>query len=135
MSALLQVQDKLQEVIAEIGRLEFILSKNPESGSLRANIHSLQKLQRTYEEQWLDETDQLGMDVCSYRVFTSQSPTIHGLARALDAFQHMFSVVFEAIQGGPRIRGRVSAESRAGNGLPVRLHVSRIGRCGLHASE
>jgi hypothetical protein len=111
MSSLLQVQDKLQEVIAEISQLEFVLSANPTSGALRANIHSLQKLQKTYEEEWLDETDKLGMDVCSYRVFTGPSPTIHGLARALDAFQHMFSVIFDAIQGGPKIRGRVSVDS------------------------
>ena len=94
MSALLDLQEKLQEVIAEVGRLEATLARHPDSGSLRANMRSLQKLQRGHEEHWLQETDRAGIDVCSYRLFSVGVPTIYAVTKVLGEFQHMFSVIF-----------------------------------------
>lgn len=51
MSTLLQIQKKLQQSLAELAHLESTLVVHPESPSLRANMKSLQKLQKGYETQ------------------------------------------------------------------------------------
>jgi hypothetical protein len=111
MTHLVQVQEKLQETIANIRKMESALVEHPESPSLRANIRSLQKLQRNYEIEWLDAADERGMDVCSYRLFSEVgNPNVAAFALALGDFQNMFSVIYDALRGGPKTRNRVSAD-------------------------
>lgn len=110
MSTLTQIQDKLQQCIAELSQLEGTLALHPDSPALCANIRSLQKLQRNYEAEWLNETDKRGLDVCSYRLFTVGAPTIYAMSTALATFQNMFSVVYDAIRGGPKERATVSRD-------------------------
>ena len=62
MTRLLQIQEQLQKTIATIGRLEANLVEHPSSPSLQANIGSLQKIQKTFEAEWLEAANQRGFD-------------------------------------------------------------------------
>ncbi len=104
MTRLLQIQERLQETIATIRRLEATLSEHPGSPSLHANIGSLQKIQKTFEAEWLEATNQRGFDVCSYRLLVEESPKILTISKSLADFQKMFSVIYNAIKKGPKER-------------------------------
>lgn len=105
MTRLLQIQERLQETIATISRMESTLAKYPESPpSLHANIRSLQKVQKEFESEWLNAANQRGFDVCSYRLLVEESPKILSISKALTDFQELFSVMYTAIKQGPRKR-------------------------------
>lgn len=107
---LLQIQEKLQSTIVAVRQLEASLIEHPDSPSLRANIKSLQKLQRNYEAEFLVAADERGEDVCSYRLFGLGNPTIAAMSKALGGFQSMFSVVYDAIKHGPKNRAKMSMD-------------------------
>src|SRR5258708_28565376 len=107
---LLQIQEKLQSTIASIRQLEASMIDHPDSPSLRANIKSLQKLQRNYEAEFLDAASERGEHVCSYRLFGLGNPTIAAMSKALGDFQSMFSIVYDAIKNGPKDRAKMSTD-------------------------
>lgn len=112
MSRLLEIQDNLQDTAATIARLERALSEDPQSRSLVAMIGSLEKRQQKLEADFLLEADSLGIDVCSYRLFSEEGrPTIAAVSKALGDFQTLVSVVYDAIRSArPKERARVSTE-------------------------
>lgn len=114
MSLLIELQERLQEVGASLGKLESKLARSPDP-SLLANIRSFQKYRRSLEREFSAEASERGEDVCAYRLFAERfRPTAGALARALGGFQTAFSVTYDALKGGPKTTLSVSREiSRA----------------------
>jgi len=112
MSRLLEIQELLQETGAAIARIEPSLTQAPNRPSLLLTLQSLRKRQEELEADFLDAADQLGEDVCSYRLLPPESarPAISAFATALVDFQHLFSVMYDAIKNGPKERATFGAE-------------------------
>ena len=109
MSELAEIQTKIQDTNAAIARLERMMVDGPNLPSLLANMRSLQKRYKKLESDFVTAADELGIDVCSYRLFPDEtSPTLTGVVSALGDFQSMFSVVYDAQRNGPKKRIRLS---------------------------
>ncbi len=109
MPDILDLQEKLQDTTAAIAQLEHAVIENPDTPSLAANLRSLHKRREVLEALFLEMANQLEQDVCRYRLFVAGTrPTISGLAQAWNTFQGAFSVIYDAIKNGPKLRGRVS---------------------------
>src|SRR5882762_2412065 len=101
MSKLFQIQERLQETSAAMGRLEASFVQSPSSPSLHANLRSLRKMQRSLEAEFLAAADERGWDVCSYRIAPqNQLATALALSKVLETFQTVFSLIYEAIKTG-----------------------------------
>lgn len=108
MPDILELQEKLQDTTAAIAQLERVIIENPDTPSLAANLRSLHKRREALESDFLELTNHLEQDVCRYRLFVSRArPTIAGLAQAWTNFQNAFSVIYDAIKNGPKVRGRI----------------------------
>src|SRR5579864_1896877 len=111
MSLLLDLQDQIQNTEEAIARLEraATVEKSP---SILSMSRSLEKRRTSLEHEFLEAAKDLGVEVCSYRLFDSNGqPKIAGVSRSLGGFQQMFSVTFDAIQSGKqKERTRISAE-------------------------
>jgi hypothetical protein len=108
MPDILELQEKLQDTTAAIAQLEHAVIENPDTPSLAVNLRSLHKRREALESDFLELTNQLEQDVCRYRLFVSGTrPTISGLAQAWTNFQNAFSVIYDAIKNGPKVRGRI----------------------------
>ncbi|HME33515.1 MAG TPA: hypothetical protein VKG65_12230 [Terriglobales bacterium] len=108
MPDILELQEKLQDTTAAIAQLEHVMIENPETPSLGANLRSLHKRREELEAVFLELTNQLEQDVCRYRLFVvGTRPTITGLAQAWTNFQNAFSVIYDALKNGPKVRGRI----------------------------
>ena len=56
-----QIQDRLEENGAAIGRIEAYIAEHPvELGSLRPMLEVLEKMKKNIEADWLDVADQRG---------------------------------------------------------------------------
>ena len=112
MTALIDIQEKLQDTQAFIARLEQRLIEYPHSDVLIDNLRSVQKRQRNLERDFAEEANKTGVEVCSYRLFTEEGmPSITALAKALDSFQTLISSVYDALKNGPKHRRRLSQET------------------------
>lgn len=112
MSRLLEIQELLQDTGAAIARIEPSLAESPNRPSLLFTLQSLRKRQGQLEAEFLDAANQIGEDVCSYRLLPDETIrlTISALAKALGDFQHLFSVTYDAIKNGPKERASIGAE-------------------------
>lgn len=117
MKRLEQFQEELRENAALIAELERALAENPPwSDSIRVNLVSLRRLQANLESDFARAANSLGKDVCRYRLFSADDdqdePIISGLASALNDFQNLFSLVFEALKRGQAKRtGHLAPET------------------------
>jgi hypothetical protein len=109
---ILDLQTKLQDTNTAMAELERAVVRDPTSLSLAANLRSLQKRHLMLEENFVSLANELELDVCKYRLFPeSGRPTIAALSHVWSDFQNLFSVVYDALKSGPKIRARVSAET------------------------
>lgn len=110
MDRLLHLQDKIRSTTAAIGKLESELPAHPQSIGLQSNILSLRKLHLNLQEQFQDAANELGVDVCRYRVL-NEVPTAKALARAILGFQDAFALAYDALRHGPKARRNLSSEA------------------------
>jgi len=112
LSRLAEIQEKLLETNQAIAKLEEAIARDPKSFSLFAMMNSLNKRYLDLEVSFENEVDNLGIDVCSYRVFgENNQPSIKGLSAVLTDFQSLVTTVYDAVKSAiPKIRSRVSNE-------------------------
>jgi len=110
-SELAEIQTKIQDTNVAIARLERMMVDSPDLPSLLANMRSLQKRYKKLQGDFLAAADELGVDVCSYRLFPDETtPTLTGIVSALGGFQSLFSIVYDARRNGPKKIARLSPE-------------------------
>ena len=110
MTRLLELQEQLQETRATLARVERAVAEQPDKPSLRSLAKSLMAQQRNLEADFAVEADRLGMDVCSYRVFSDGGYLpLHPLAQGLIDFQSLVTVVYDAHKTSvPKERAKVA---------------------------
>lgn len=106
MSRLLELQEKLRDTSAAIAELERAAIKEPYSPSLGLMAKSLEKRRLVLDSEFSTEADNLGIDVCTYRMLGDRDhQTLRALVQALGGFQTVVSVVYDAVKTKvPKIR-------------------------------
>ena len=118
MNGILDLENKLRTTGSAIGKLEGAFAKNPSRG-IQSNILSLRKLERNLQVEFAQAADEIGSDVCRYRMLDDR-PSLRSFVEALGAFQDAFSQAFESIRkGSPRDRRNLGAESISLSSLQV----------------
>jgi hypothetical protein len=110
MNRLLDVQERIQQTTAALGRLEPEFAKNPNSAALNANIRSLRKLYTNLTDDFESVSISLGLTICEYRLLEAR-PSVRSLSNSLATFQDALSVTFEALKKGPQERKAFSSET------------------------
>jgi hypothetical protein len=112
MSKLSELQRSILETNEVMAEVERAIARDRDSLSLRATMDSLEKRYHELELEFVNEADNIGFEICSYRVFTEdETPTIKGLATVLGDFQSLISIVYDAVKSGcQRLRVRISPE-------------------------
>ena len=115
MTRLLELQEQLQETRATLARVERAVAERPDKPSLGSLARSLIAQQRNLETDFATEVNRLGMDVCSYRVFSDNGNLpLHPLAQGLIDFQSLVTVVYDVQKTSmPKKRAKVAPNIRA----------------------
>ena len=112
MPDLIDLKHKLDSTNSMLAQLNRSLAQQPDDRALRWNYQSLEKRQRSLEQDFLSAADSSNLDVCSYRLFPKNGTPISaaGLGEALRDFQHWISIVYQAKKVGPQQDRRIQAE-------------------------
>lgn len=115
MSSLSDLTTLLQDTSAALANAERAIGEHGSSPSLQVSLRSLEKRQRVLEQQFLEETDRLGLEVCSYRLFSdAEQPKAAAVGRTLETFQALVSTIYGAVRDQrPRKRISMSPEAAA----------------------
>lgn len=113
MRRLAEIQDDLQDVSAAIAHAERTVAKHPNVPSVLATLRTIEKRKESLEEQFAVAADELGLDLCSYRIEFEErrQVTISSVTAALNSFQKIFTSVYHALSYGPKKTAKVSVES------------------------
>jgi hypothetical protein len=111
MSEIREIQEKLQDTNAAIARIERSIAANPHFPSLVANLRSLEKRREDLQRDFRAEAHRLEFHVCHYRVLFDGRATLAGVTRVLTDFQNLFSLVYDALKNGPKLRARLGPDT------------------------
>lgn len=121
MSRLFDIQDNLRGVSAALAEWEAELTTGEVTPSLELAGQSLRKRQADLEVQFLRETEQVGLEVCSYRLLptadSGSSVSLYAVSGSMSCFQRWFSVVYDAIKNGPKETAKLGADAIAETSL------------------
>jgi hypothetical protein len=112
MNRLLELQERLRDTNAAYAELERAAIKEPDSPSLAIMAESLRKRHSVLSYKYAVEADNLGIDICTYRIFGERDhQTLRALVQTLGDFQSLVSTVYDAIKSKvPKMRARMSAD-------------------------
>ncbi len=103
MSRLADLQKDLQGAAAAIAHAERTLAAHPDVPSVHATLRAIQSRRASLEEQFFAAADELGLDVCGYRIeMTGSTASISGLTAVLGTFQKIFTTVYDALERGTK---------------------------------
>jgi hypothetical protein len=101
MSKLAELQRDLQEASAAVAHAERTLAAHPNVPSVHATLRTIQNRRASLEEQFFAVADDLGLDVCGYRIeMEGNTASISGLTAVLGTFQKIFTTVYDALERG-----------------------------------
>jgi hypothetical protein len=111
MSDLLDLQEKLRDTSAAIAQYERAVAKGS-SPSVISGLRSLKNRLSTLEAEFLNIAKRVGVDVCSYRLFSDDvlRPAAAGVFSVIGDFQELFSTVYSAIKDGPKKRAAITPD-------------------------
>lgn len=111
MSRLAELQRDLQDASAAVSHAERTLASHPNIPSVAATLRTILHRRASLEEQFFAAADELGLDVCGYRIeLEGGSASISGMTAVLSTFQKVFTTVYNALELGPKKTTKVSAE-------------------------
>ena len=112
MTDLVGLREQLSETEHAIRELELLAAERPTDESLAINMASLQKRMGLLQEEFSIAASDIGLDVCSYRLFAAGNrETVRGIAEGLVAFQELISLAYDAIKNGPKRVSRVAEDA------------------------
>jgi hypothetical protein len=119
MNRLLHLQDKLLQNSQALARLESEVALRPDSRTLQSNILSLRKLHYNLKHEFDEVANDLGLDVCHYRMLQDRPPA-KALTSAIGAFQDALALAYDALRTGiPKSRRKFTPDAVADTELRV----------------
>lgn len=111
MNRLLELQGLLQDTSAAIAQAEAAFAADPKSQPVATMLRSIEKRKRQLEVEFQAISEEMGVSACSYRFFDKHvRPTVNPLCSSLINFQSLFSIIYDAVQSGPKKVKRLTAE-------------------------
>lgn len=118
MSVIVNIQSEIMDTSAMISRLERDIIDFPDYAGIKLEISSLEKRKAKLEKDFLDASNEIGLQVCNYRVISDDVlPTMGGLFGAVIGFQDVFSVVYDALKNGKKDRANLTPGTLAESSL------------------
>lgn len=109
MSRLLNLKSQISEASKRVRELELALVQYPDYPSIEANLKTATRVLDCLHAEFLEVSQNLGIEVCSYRVFNSSDSTKAAVAfSAIAGFQKLLSVVYGACKYGKKARAIVN---------------------------
>jgi hypothetical protein len=111
MSRLEELQRELQDASMAIAHAQRTLAAHPQTPSVLATLRTIEKRRENLEEQFSVVANEMGLDVCSYRIELADDAraTIAGMTAVLGGFQKIFTNVYDALVHGPKQTSKASA--------------------------
>ena len=111
MSDLLDLQEKLQDTTAALQRARQMLAEDPGDQEFSLVLSSLERRQKSLEDQFGTEAAAAGFDICNYRLIrTENTYPAAAFADSIKNFQTCLTVFFDALRNGPKQRAASAAE-------------------------
>ena len=112
MADVLALSQIIWDTEAELNRLRQVIAKHPAEESLQITLASLQKREKRLQEQFEDAASVSFVDVCDYRLIPEKESafSISSIGATLQAFQYLYSTIFDAIKNGPKARSRLGPD-------------------------
>jgi hypothetical protein len=118
MSAIVELQQRIQDTIARIAEYEKAAALPRAPQSLFFGIRSLEKLKTELERDFARIAKDEELEICKYRLLPQQGtrPAITAIANAWSGYQALFSAVYDALLNGPKARTskRVEGQTQLG---------------------
>ncbi len=113
MRRIYQIQEDINKTNALISEWERHLASDSAPSSIALNVRSLQKKCELLEAELLATAAEIGVDVCSYRIFTldDSQPDIAPVSGALKTFQSAFTTIYDALTDRPKERASFRADT------------------------
>ena len=95
-----------------VARAERTLAAHPDTPSVLATLRTIQKRRDNLEEEFSTVANELGLDVCSYRIELPDGAraTIASMTAVLGAFQRTLTSVYDALLHGPKKTTKTSED-------------------------
>lgn len=112
MADVLTLSQMIWDTEAEMARLRKTIATYPREESLQITLASLQKREKKLQEQFEESASASFADVCDYRLIPEQEIdfSISSIGAILQAFQQLYSTIYDAVRNGPKKRARLSVE-------------------------
>lgn len=112
MSGLSSLLENLQHAYARIAEVESIARSHPGDIYVLGNLSSLKRAAQSLEKAWEEEARFAQKEICRYRILPSMVEQYHvrQVAKSLEAFQDLFSQVYDATINKIRSRAQFSAD-------------------------
>jgi hypothetical protein len=111
MSDFASVLERTQEAFASVARLERALAAAPSDSAIQINLRSKQRLAERFQELLYSAAEKEHVDICRYRLVpnTQNNYAVTAVARSLERFQDLFSMIYDALTNGVRRNARLGA--------------------------
>lgn len=112
MSRIVELQRELQDAAMAVAHAERTLAAHPDMPSVLATLQTIQKRRENLQKEFTAAANELGLDVCSYRIeMPDGAPaTIAAMTAILGAFQKTFTSVYDALLNGPKKTTKTSPD-------------------------
>ncbi|MDQ2898892.1 MAG: hypothetical protein M3Y27_09805 [Acidobacteriota bacterium] len=113
MSALAEIQRRVQATVALIEQNERAAIQPGAPSSVFVNIRALEKLRRRLEREFDQLAREEELEVCRYSLLVdAERVTLNSIAAAWQDFQKLLTLTYDAVVNGPRDKGRARAAER-----------------------
>ena len=116
MSVLSSLHEEISEVQQAMSENEKLLLEHPEKNSVRLSLKSLEKRQAHLEKLFMLESNKLGYDICTYRLFSvgeiDNTRNMFVVPVILSDFQDVYTLVYHALEHGSKKTSKVSDQTR-----------------------
>lgn len=112
MSALVEIQERIQDTIRLIGECERAAARPNAPRSLFIQIRSLEKVKDSLEREFEKYAAAEELEICRYRLIPHerQRPSMNAIVNAWSSYQELFSSVYDAVKRGP-LQGRIKKQA------------------------
>jgi hypothetical protein len=113
MSAIVELQERIQDTVARIAEYEKAALLPNAPRSLLMGIRSLEKLKAELESDFAKLAAQDELEICKYRLLppTEERPRLDAIVNAWGQYQLLFSAVYDAVRHGGVAKKRTSKEA------------------------
>lgn len=112
MSGFDSLLEDIRAAYAEISEIEEVARAVPGDRLVALNLSSLKRHVQALERSWEDEARYAQKEICRYRILPHEEPSyrVRSVTQSLEAFQDLFSQIFDAVTNKTKQVARIPAD-------------------------